>query len=372
MDNFASDNAEMISQRAINIADLIDTVLVTLNAGLPDDWHHKTFKHNTKVAKDSGGFQFLMNPEKAEGFDVDRLIRDHHRVGFGKQDIIITADVPIPTGVELDGTTITKRQNQTISWFDEMRKTIPQTAPVLHGQTVQQIKGHLEMYGLNDSELVCLGSNLAQAQTRVMDRVGKGKERGKETTKKVPKLQLWKRNIECIKQLGEHPLFLLGAGGMNAAPIAALLGAECVDASSWRLNGMMRQIYDTKHGRFIKCGTKTRNIEKPIFQDFLKERLADEDYIFHGMNVEDLTRGFSADGTAGTEMRCYHNLWELNRDAEVVSEFEDDPCGLVNMLKKRWSSSGWTDHQNLKILDMAAKAVNYASVQKSLFNFARA
>lgn len=363
----------MISQRAINIADLTDTVLVTLNAGLPDDWHHKTFKYNTKVAKDSGGFQFLMNPEKAEGFDVDRLIRDHHRVGFGKQDIIITADVPIPTGVELDSATITNRQVQTTTWFERMRKTIPQTAPVLHGQTVRQIRNHFDMYSLNDSELVCLGSNLAQGQTRVMDRVGKGKQRGKETKNLIPKLKLWKRNIDCIKQLGENPLFLLGAGGMNAAPIAALLGAECVDASSWRLNGMMRQIYDTKHGRYIKCGTKkSRNIESPIFQDFLKERLTDDDYIFHGMNVEDLTRAFSADGTVGTEMRCYHNLWELKRDAEVISEFEDDPCGLVNMLKKRWSSSGWTDHQNLKILDMAAQAVNYASVQKSLYNFARA
>jgi hypothetical protein len=372
MENYASDNAEMIGQRTVNISELTDTVLVTLVEGLPDNWHHKTFKRKTKVAKDSGGFQFLLNPEKAVGFDVDRLIQDHHRVGFGTNDIIITADVPIPTGIALEASIIKERQQQTVSWFDQMRESISQTVPVLHGQTPREVKEHLAMFGLNDKEMVCLGSNLAQGQTRVMDRVGGGKQRGKKTTKKIPRIKLWERNIECIKQMGENPLFLLGAGGMNAAPIAALLGAEAVDASSWRLNGMMRQIYDTEHGRFIKCGTKQRNIERPIFQDFLKGRLQEEDYPFFGMTVKNLTRAFSANGTIGTEMRSYHNLWETNRDAKVISTFEDDPDGLVRMLEKRWTSSGWTDHQNLKILKMAASAVKHASVPRELANFARA
>jgi len=372
MENYASDNAEMIGQRTVNISELTDTVLVTLVEGLPDNWHHKTFKRKTKVAKDSGGFQFLLNPEKAVGFDVDRLIQDHHRVGFGTNDIIITADVPIPTGIALEASIIKERQQQTVSWFDQMRESISQTVPVLHGQTPREVKEHLAMFGLNDKEMVCLGSNLAQGQTRVMDRVGGGKQRGKKTTKKIPRRALWKRNIECIKQVEETPLFLLGAGGMNAAPIAALLGATAVDASSWRLNGMMRQIYDTEHGRFIKCGTKQRNIERPIFQDFLKGRLQEEDYPFFGMTVKNLTRAFSANGTIGTEMRSYHNLWETNRDAKVISTFEDDPDGLVRMLEKRWTSSGWTDHQNLKILKMAASAVKHASVPRELANFARA
>ena len=198
------------------------------------------------------------------------------------------------------------------------------------------------------------------------------KVRGKKKTKNIPRGTLWARNIECVKQIGDNPLFLLGAGGMNAAPIAALLGAEAVDASSWRLNGMMRQIYDTEHGRFIKCGTKQRNIERPLFQDFLKQRLSEDDYPFHGMTVDNLTKAFSADGTIGTEMRCYHNLWELDKDAKVISTFEDDPDGLVKMLEKRWMSSGWTDHQNLKILKMAASAVKHASVPGELANFARA
>ena len=84
----------------------------------------------------------------------------------------------------------------------------------------------------------------------------KGGQKPKQRGIRPSTTALWFDAIDMMSEVrnNERPVFLLGAGGMNAAPIAALLGAKSVDATSWRLNAMMKKIFCTNHGRYINMG----------------------------------------------------------------------------------------------------------------------
>ena len=85
------------------------------------------------------------------------------------------------------------------------------------------------------------------------------------------------------------------------------------------------------------------------------------------MKLEHLNKVFQSHGSKATEIRGIHNVWELKKDNEVYNEFEGDPDGLAKMLRKRWTSSGWTDHQNLKLLDRVERVVNSSTKELELF-----
>jgi hypothetical protein len=363
MDNYASENVMMIDKRKFTMEDLTSRVLVTINAKLPRGWHDETFKKTTRVAKDSGGFKLLQEPQLAESFSVDRLIDEHNRIGYGANDIIVSADFPVPNDAGLPSREVRARQVTSVDWYEQMKEKIPQTVPVLHGRTTREIEAHMEMYG--ETEMVCVGSNLALGTpSNVVGRLGQGKKRG-EASQVVSKENLWKRIIETMKILDDRDVFLLGAGGMNAAPIAALLGATAVDATSWRVNAMLKQVFATDYGRFIKVGSRNDNMDKLWAQDFLESRTTDESYPFFGMNLKGLQRLLRTSNDA----RSVHNLWESQNDATRVSEFESDPEGLHQMLKQRFTSSGWSDWKNLKLLD---KAIEARRSVKPIENFAKA
>ena len=57
--NYMSEDIDMIVKSKVKIDKINDAVLVTVRGDLPDGWHQDTFESKTKVAKDSGGFQFL-------------------------------------------------------------------------------------------------------------------------------------------------------------------------------------------------------------------------------------------------------------------------------------------------------------------------
>ena len=373
MENYISEIIECIGKRQLSLDRFTDSILVTVydprknnKLNLPKGWHDANFKTRTRVAKDSGGFRLLVDPELGKVFDVNKVIEAHNRIGFGDHDIIMAADFPIPTGVSLSNEEVARRHILSVEWYDTMKKQLPQTIPALHGRNLEEILYHKSMYGIEEKQLVMLGSNLAQTTPpNAMGRIGKGRKRG-EPAKVTPKKKVWERIMEVVPKL-ESDVFLLGAGGMNAAPIASMLGASHTDASSWRLNAKMFAIYNTVNGRYVKCGDKGKNIMVSKNQDFLKTRLEDESYPFYGMKLEHLNKVFQSHGSKATEIRGIHNVWELKKDNEVYNEFEGDPDGLAKMLRKRWTSSGWTDHQNLKLLDRVERVVNSSTKELELF-----
>lgn len=369
--NYTSEHTAQMGAKEWNIADVTDSVLVTLTDNLRPGWHFENFTNDHFVAKDSGGFELLMNPEKAEGFDVEGLIERHKEVGFGPNDTIISADFPIPRKEGISNKETLQRQLTSKVWYDQMKAEIPLTVPVVHGRTAEDIEAHMEMYELDETQEVCLGSNLAQAKPRVYDHLKKGGQ-ATETIRRPSTTELWLEAIEmmAVVRNNERPVFLLGAGGMNAAPIAALLGATAVDATSWRLNAMMRKIFCSDHGRFIRLGMKP-NYEQDWAKAFLQDRLQDDYYPFAGMTFEELIRAFQLGGAAGTEVCKLHNIYEMDRDAKRVSEYEGDPDGLAAMLVTRYNST-WRDHANLRVLDAALASVKSdATVSDNLSNHKR-
>jgi len=370
--NYTSEHTAQMGTKHWKIGDVTDSVLVTLaGADLPKGWHFENFTEDHKVAKDSGGFELLMNPSLARSFDVDALISKHIDIGYGPKDTIISADFPISRAFPITSEEALQRQTTSTQWYNRMKLEIPLTVPVVHGRDPDEMENHLEMYELDEKQEVCMGSNLAEAKARVYDHMKKGGQvkakKGRPSTTK-----LWLDVIEMMKVVrnNEREVFLLGAGGMNAAPIAALLGATSVDATSWRLNAMMRKIFCTDHGRYIRVGMNP-NYEQDWAKDFLEERLQDENYPFAGMTFEELIRAFHLRGAAGTEVCKLHNIYELDRDAQRISDYAGDPDGLASMLTDRFHST-WKDSNNLRVLDAALASIKSdASVAENISNLKR-
>ena len=51
-----------------------------------------------RLTLDSGGFDLLLDPERADGLDVDELIDRVNRLGLLEQDTIMSLDFPVPHG----------------------------------------------------------------------------------------------------------------------------------------------------------------------------------------------------------------------------------------------------------------------------------
>tara|TARA_B100001094_G_scaffold21762_1_gene18381 strand:+ start:8793 stop:9926 length:1134 start_codon:yes stop_codon:yes gene_type:complete len=370
--NYTSEHPATMGSKNWKIADVTDSVLVDLSKIKEPGWHFENFTEDNFVAKDSGGFLFLENPSLAKDFDVEGLIDKHRKVGFGPNDTIISADFPIPRMDGISDEEALKRQKTSKEWYELMKSEISVTVPVVHGRNDVDIERHIDMYELDEKEQVCFGSNLAQAKARVYDSMKKGGQKPKQKGIRPSTTSLWYEAIDMMSVIrnNERPVFLLGAGGMNAAPIAALLGAKSVDATSWRLNAMMKKIFCTDHGRFINVGRKP-NYEEDWATEFLKERLQDDYYPFAGMTFDELIAAFNLPGAAGTEVCKLHNIYELDRDAERLSDFEGDPTGLADMLYERFHST-WVDRNNLKVLHKAYNSIRGdATVNKDVLNYTR-
>jgi hypothetical protein len=374
LDNYSSDDAEWLDRRPWDIRDHTDTMLITIKDNLTEGFHDRMFGSMHRIAKDSGGFVFLQNPELAADFDVDGLIEQHKRVGVQDTDIIISADFPVPRCTGITDQDMRERQNLTRTWFEQMSASIPQTIPVLHGATATDIMSHYESYDLN-GQMVAIGSNLAQTTPRVMDTIGQDKTL--ENISLVDRGELWDILIDATAMLRDEDrdIFILGAGGMNASKIAAMLGSKCVDATSWRLNALCRQIMDTEHGRFIKTGDAwSRYEDKEWVSTHLHDVWADATYPFGkdaGYTYAEMIETLRAPGATGAGARCIHNVWEQDADAKRLAEFEDDPDGLYLHLQQCWNSSDWRDTRNLKLLDKAYASVKDASVEPTFHNYAR-
>ena len=96
-------------------------------------------------------------------------------------------------------------------------------------------------------------------------------------------------------------------------------------------------------------------------------RLKDEDYPFYGMSLKDFTKVLQLEGGKATEIRGIHNAWELKKDNELYNEYEGDPDGLARMLEKRWTSTNWTDHQNLKLLNKAKECIKSSTRELEVY-----
>ena len=59
--NYTSEQTAMMGSKDWNIADVTDSVLVTLTDKLTEGWHFDNFSEENLVAKDSGGFELLMD-----------------------------------------------------------------------------------------------------------------------------------------------------------------------------------------------------------------------------------------------------------------------------------------------------------------------
>tara|TARA_B100001287_G_scaffold276629_1_gene288316 strand:- start:6858 stop:7988 length:1131 start_codon:yes stop_codon:yes gene_type:complete len=367
MKNYTSETASLIGKRPLDIRNHTETILITVDNKLEDGYSKKL--SSNRVAKDSGGFKFLMEPEKAEDFDVNTLVESHRRIGLNDNDIIIAADFPIPRFANLTDEEVINRQQTSCDWYTEMKEVIPQTIPVIHGRNAKEILYHLNNY--NTDGMVGFGSNLAQSTHRVMSRIGAAKT---DSTKPlVSKSDLWQVIIEASEELlqQDRKFFLLGAGGMNAAKIATMLGAECVDATSWRLNAMTRRLMDAEHGRFIKVG-RDSTLHKEWADSHLRKAHQEDDHPFgyaKGYAFDEMIALLSADGAEATTARGLHNIWELDRDAKELSEMADDPDRLKQHILNQWQGTGYHHSLNKKILAQAYDIRKGASPADEFINF---
>lgn len=348
--NFASEQWQLINDDW-NLSNHTESVLVTIGGNNIADWHNKTFERSIKVAKDSGGFALLMKPQLAKSFDLDKLIRQHKLVGYYDHDIILSADFPIPRNMGLSDEEIRYRQQKSVDWYNLMKSEIPQTIPVIHGTNTEEFENHIEMYGLKDKETVAVGSNLAQSTPRVLGQTGH---------KIVSRSILWKTIREMMSVMRKHEFdsFLLGAGGMSAAPEAALLGTKFTDATSWRLNAYQWALFCPERRQYIHCGDKKNNLEKEWVENYLRECLEDENYPL-GRNLAgndyrsliEALRGVNRTGTEGSRARQIHNLYVQEKDAEWIRTYEDDPEGLGKALIQQHelnSEQGWRNSAAIK------------------------
>lgn len=367
MDNYTSETACLIGRRPMDIRNQTDTILITVDEKLEDGYSTKLTKN--RVAKDSGGFHFLQNPEAAVGFDVNELIESHRRIGVNKDDIIIAADFPVPRFSNLSAQEVATRQQTSCSWFNEMSAAIPQTIPVIHGRNATEALDHLTNY--NTDGMVGFGSNLAQSTQRVMSRIGAAKNASSHDL--VRKEDLWQVIIETSEGLlaQDRQFFLLGAGGMNAAKIATMLGAECVDATSWRLNAMTRKLMAADLGRFIRVGSSSTT-DKEWAQAHLRSIHDEDTYPFgkaNGYTFDEMLAALSADKAIGTSARGLHNIWELDRDAQTLGELADDPDALYKHITGQWNTTGYHHSQNRKILQKAYETRTGSSPAEEFLNF---
>ena len=367
MENYTSETACLIGKRPMDIRDQTDTILISVDKKLEDGYSNKLTRN--RVAKDSGGFHFLQNPDAAADFDVNTLVETHRRIGVNDNDIIIAGDFPVPRFADLSDAEVAMRQQTSVDWFNEMKQEIPQTIPVIHGRNAVEVLNHLNEYHVDG--MVGFGSNLAQATHRVMSRIGAAK--ADSTNPLVSKEDLWRVIIETSEGLvrEDRKFFLLGAGGMNAAKVATMLGAECVDATSWRLNAMTRRLMDAEHGRFIKVG-RTSTVHKEWADSHLRSVHMEDDYPFglaSDYNYDEMLALLSADGANATTARGIHNIWELDRDAKELSEMADDPDRLNRHILKQWEGTGYHHSLNKKVLQKAYESRKGASTADEFLNF---
>ena len=371
MQNFTSENAEYIGKRPYDVRELTDSMLITINDRIGDGFSHQEFTAKHQVAKDSGGFNFLQNPELASNFKVEDLVANHRRIGIKDNDIIIAADFPIPRFTGLTKNDVAERHKVSCDWFEQMHAEIPQTIPVIHGRTADEAIHHLNQYDIDNDIMVGFGSNLAQSTRRVMDRIGNANIKSETTI--VSKAKLWDVNLNTCEQLRkeEKDFFLLGAGGMNAAKIATMLGAKCVDATSWRLNAMLRQLMDCESGRFIKVGKKN-NLHKPWAANHMKKVWNTDSYPFSkaaGFTFKEMMDLLRSDGAGGTSARGLHNVWEQDQDALELSTYNDDPDGLYRHIMKQWNKTSYHHSMNKKVLEKAWNSRTGASQAGLFTNF---
>ena len=125
MDNYTGDNTgHLRKNRAYDMAEQTDTILVTVDDGLKDANHQTVFKPNTRVAKDSGCFPLLLWPELADKFSVRKLLDLHHLFGVNDSDVIISADFPMPRNRSITQEEVLRRQRISVNWYNQMREEI--------------------------------------------------------------------------------------------------------------------------------------------------------------------------------------------------------------------------------------------------------
>ncbi|GAG25858.1 unnamed protein product, partial [marine sediment metagenome] len=126
-------------------------------------------KHTT--GWDSGGFQFLMgkldigDPEMLPcGMQVPSSAQEtidiYKRVGVKKTDYPIQLDLP----PRYDQTPDVRKQliTRSVGYYYEMAAVIPQTVPVIHGWTMDEMKYNLELINDPDKAEVAVGTFLSE------------------------------------------------------------------------------------------------------------------------------------------------------------------------------------------------------------------
>ena len=180
------------------------------------DGFRNHFREENRLTLDSGGFDLLLDPGRADEFDVDELIDRVNRLGLLEQDTIMSLDFPVPHGdaIPITSQEVLRRQKLTTSYYEQMKRKLPiDVHPIVHGRNYSEMKTHLGQYDLAANQMVAFGSNLALLKPRLYKCIGNGKG---QTKTKIPKLKdTWERIMEGILLLrkNEQNVFALGMGG---------------------------------------------------------------------------------------------------------------------------------------------------------------
>lgn len=338
------------------------------------------FNTNNRLTLDSGGFDLLLEPERADEFDVDSLINKVKTVGLHEQDSIMTLDFPVPTGNAITTEEVIRRQQLTTGYYEKMKNGLDsQVHPIIHGRDHEELKHHLQGYDLESGQTVAIGSNLALLKPRIYKCIGKGK--GQEKPTDLPTMHdTWQRIMEGISLLKkeDQQVFALGMGGQRASQVAYLLGANEVDATSWWNFAMTRKMMLHEIGKDIHVGTDSANYTSEDVA-YIKSLWNNDDYplsqALTGLTWDQLWTGLRGPNLAkkggldGTALRAIHNIWSSDEDAKTCSEFADDPDGLAAFLVNRDQSK---NNQFRKRIHTAMHYIGgNATVQAKLHNFSR-
>lgn len=345
------------------------------------DGFRNHFRDENRLTLDSGGFDLLLDPERADEFDVDELIDRVNRLGLLEQDTIMSLDFPVPHGdaIPITSQEVLRRQKLTTSYYEQMKRKLPiDVHPIVHGRNYSEMKTHLGQYDLAANQMVAFGSNLALLKPRLYKCIGNGKG---QTKTKIPKLKdTWDRIMEGILLLrkNEQNVFALGMGGQRASQVAFLLGAKEVDATSWWGYAMTGKMMLHELGKGVHVRDKHQNYTSTDVA-YIKSLWKDDEYPLSqaqtGLDWKTTWKGLRGPNEArkggldGTTMRALHNIWSSDLDAQTCSDFAGDPDGLAKFLIGRDQMK--TTQFEKRVLLALKHVGSEATVQAKLMNYSK-
>ncbi len=248
---------------AINSAHVLDVGLL-LPKMLPDILVTVTRRIDRRmlpgfIVFDSGGFMIALENRYSEADEyLKKLVRIYRSVA-APNDLLLQLDLPLlPT---MDKELRLSLQEKNIRYYRVMRKIFgSRLVPVVHGW--KEDEWSLQVQHLEKARVIGVGSFFGMVSPPI---------KKVEIPRLDPKFVV-KRLIAVTRYLLNHTnakLMLLGAGSPKALFVAAALGYENADSSSWRVAAFFGELYHPTTLDRVKAKDLDRYLE--VFREAYRE-----------------------------------------------------------------------------------------------------